>query len=244
MVKPQPETDFTAVYYFFGRHMLIPPPTGKTDKKISGYHYRCYRAGETVPFFWSHNYRKGHAGNLFLTQDAEQPDLILKLRPSFPLTGKIDVLDARDRSLKGVVTRGRKMYDHTEALIGKFVDTRTWKEHLGESVIDAVGGIIFGNGDAPANSDGANSFVLMLDKTPGGALHREQLPFFPDPPRRTKPRPSAKVFKKILPKNIGSALFDITPPAGWKLIVAGQSPIKDSIVLLCGALMTIEISRW
>ena len=234
----------SSVYYYHGRHSFLPSPTAETRKLISGYHYRCFKAGETAPPFRAHNFRKGHAASVFLSEGAPSPDLILKLRKSFPVTGKIDLIDNRNGGTKGVVTRGRKVYDASESLLARFVDPRSWKAHLGESVIDAVGNLVFSGGDAPSQTDGADRFVLVADQTVIGGLSRERLPFFPDPPKRTKPRPMGKVLKKVLPKTVGRALFDITPPLGWKFDVVRDDDFDDTLLLLCAALMVVDIRRW
>lgn len=96
----------------------------------------------------------------------------------------------------------------------------------------------------PAHSDGAGRFLLVADKKTIGAVSRQRLPFFPDPPKRTEPRPIIKAFEKILPEKIGRALFDVSPPLGWKLEVALPAAIDDPMLLLCAALMTIDIRCW
>lgn len=236
-----------SLYYFFGKHTTLPHPSGKAGKSASGYHYRCYRGDGESLLFSSHNYRSGHVGNVFFTDREEsRPDYILKLRPSFPLTGKIDLLEAQSNALHGVVTRGRRFFDGNEQLLGGFKDTRTWKDHLGESAVDAIGNLIFGGADgASADSpSGGTHFVLLSQKRPIGALVREQLPFFPDPPNRTERGAVGKALRKILPDNIGKALIDITPPVGWRLEIRDPADITHPTLLLCAALMVIELSRW
>ncbi|MBT8347523.1 MAG: hypothetical protein HKN76_10050 [Saprospiraceae bacterium] len=50
--------------------------------------------------------------------------------------------------------------------------------------------------------------------------------------------------KKVLPENLGSALFDNTPPAGWKLAIKPEMMPGDVNLLLLSALMVIEINSW
>lgn len=233
-----------AIYYFYGKHAMLPAPKGRSGKTVSGYRYRCYKDGQEKPLFYSHNFRKGHAGSIFFSAEDDPPDLILKLRKSFPISGKIDLVDPRDNGCKGVVTRGHKLYDRSENYIARFRDRRRWKEHIGESVIDAVGNMILGGDSTAAPGGGASDLVLLADKKAVGTLSREALPFFPDPPSRTEPGKAGKLLKKVLPKNIGRALIDITPPLGWKLAIYDASPFTEETLLLCGALMTIEIERW
>jgi hypothetical protein len=245
---PQAESQLnSSVYYFYGKHTSLPHPSGKAGKSASGYHYRCYRGDGDSLLFSSHNYRSGQVGKLFFTDREEsRPDYLLKMRPSFPLTGKIDLLEAQSKALQGVVTRGRKFFDGNEKLLGEFKDTRTWKDHLGESAVDAIGNLIFGGADnASADSQsGGTRFVLLCQNRPIGSLVREQLPFFPDPPTRTERGAVGKALRKILPENIGKALIDITPPVGWRLEVRDPVDVTHPILLLCAALMVIELSRW
>lgn len=233
------------IFYFYGRHELLPKPTRKGSKKKSGYRYRCYQTdGENLKFF-SHNFQTGYLGNIFLTDEAAPSDYTLRMRASFPISGKVDVWNEKKNQMIGIVTRGRKIYDASENLIGKFIDPRSWKEHFGESMVDFVGELVFGGGDSGhGGSDGANAFILSKNKVPLGKLVREQLPFFPDPPRKTEPGRTGKMLKKILPKNIGSAIFDITPPTGWKLELVKDISGTDRMLILLGTLMTVDIRRW
>jgi hypothetical protein len=230
-------------FYIFGKHETLMIP-GSNGKAKAGYYYRCFSASDYSLLFSSYNFRSGKAGYLFFGEEEASPHVTIKLRKSFPLTGKIDIVDNVRKTLQGVVTRGRKFYDHDEQLIGRFADATSWKEHFGESAFDALGQLIFGLGDADSTGSNSNKFGLILGSQPAGQLRREELPFYPDPPTRTGPTATGKMMKKFLPKKIGSALFDNAPPLGWKLEVHKDAMPKDINLLLIATLMTIEINRW
>ena len=231
----------------------IPDPTkaerlhrfygkGRVVGKKHGRWYRGYGADEQVRWT-AQAFRSSQPLTVYLSGDDTRPDLILKLRGSFPLTGKIDVRDATTKALAGVVTRGRKFYDAEERLLGRFDDARSWKEHMGETLIDAAGQLIFGGSEAHSGP-GSDRFVLTVEKRTVGSLTREQLPFFPDPPRRPRFPRAERVLKHLLPRNIGRALLDITPPVGWRLEILEPAAVRDWRLLWCAALMTVELRNW
>jgi len=232
------------IWYFYGETKALPDPGGKSGKTAQGYRYRCYFGEGETRVFVAHAFRKAlGAGIYIMDREERHQQWRLKLRGSFPLTGKIDLIDCRTKALCGIVTRGRKVYDREERLICRFTDTRTWRDHLGGSAVDIAGSILFGDDGAPTAS-GGTSFVLEHQGAAAGALARKQLPFFPDPPKRTEPGRVGKLMKKVLPTNLGQALIDITPPVGWRLEIGAGIEESQRFLILCGALMTIEIQRW
>ena len=228
-------------FYFYRQYKQINVPGIKAKTK-SGYYYRCYRDNEESLLFHSYNFRTGTAGYVFFKDPTGEPDHVIKLRRSFPISGKVDLRIFPTNELKGIVTRGRKFYDAEENRIGRFVDARSWKESFGESTFDAIGQLIFGNVDAPGG--GLSSFGLIINEEPAGYLNRQQLPFFPDPPRRSEPHRLGSIMKKVLPENLGSAIFDITPPTGWQLAIKPEKMLGDESLLLLSTLMVIEINSW
>ena len=231
----------TSTFYFYSRYRQIDVP-GPKDKTKPGHYYRCYQDNEKSLLFHSYNFRTGTAGYVFYDDPGGEPNLVIKLRKSFAISGKVDVRNFKTNELQGIVTRGRKFYDADENRLGRFVDSRSWKESFGESAFDAIGQLIFGNVDAPGG--GLSRFGLIINEQPAGYLDRQQLPFFPDPPRRSKPHRVGSLMKKVLPENLGSALFDITPPTGWALAVKSEMSPEDTNLLLLSTLMVIEINSW
>lgn len=243
MTANDPRAEFQT-YYYYGKSAALPAPGGNIGKTLSGYHYRCYLGNGDTLVFSSHNFRKGHAADIFPHDgEGQKVQYILKLRGSFPLTGKIDLIDTAGGTLCGVITRGGKVFDPDDQLICGFSDTRSWRDHLREGAVDTIGSLIFGSeGDTTAS--GATKMMLMYQGKSAGVLVRQQLPFFPDPPRRTGPGGAGRLLKKILPEKLGSALIDITPPSGWRLEIGTSIAQSHRLLVLCGALMTIEIQRW
>jgi hypothetical protein len=215
---------------------------GRVVGRKYGRWYRCYAADDQVRLT-AQAFRSSQPLQVYLSGNDSRPDLTLKLRRTFPLTGKIDVLDGTTQTLVGVVTRGRKFLDADERLLGRFHDAKSWKEHLAESLIDAAGQMIFGGGDGHV-PPGSDRFALVMDKRTVGSLTREQLPFFPDPPRRPRFPRTERILQRLLPRNLGRAIFALTPPVGWRLDIFEPAAVADWRLLWCAALMTVELRNW
>lgn len=230
-------------YYFHSQYKALPLPD-KDGKTKGGKYYRCYKGSEKVIEFCSFNFRTGTAAFIFNSCSPTTPDYSLRLKKTFPVTGKIDLIEYRTKRHLGQVTRGGKCLDAKGNLVARFIDPTSWKDHFGESAMDIFTQVAFGADSTDAPGGGPNQFGLIYGDLPAGSLVREQLPFFPDPPRRSEPSKVRKVLKKVLPKKFGSALFDISPPSGWKLSLTEKIDPKDSNLLLYCGLMTIEIRSW
>jgi hypothetical protein len=229
-----PDPAASTLHRFYG--------AGRVVGKKYGRQYRGYGADHQVQLTAQAS-RSSQPLQVTFSGSASSPDLALQLRATFPLTGKIDVLVPGTKEVVGVVTRSRKFYDRHERLLGRFTDAMSWKEHLGETLIDAAGQIIFGGADGQP-SPGSDRFALTVDKRTVGSLTREQLPFFPDPPRRPRFPRVERVLQHLLPRKVGKALFGVTPPVGWRLEVFDPTAITDWRLLWCAALMTAELRNW
>jgi hypothetical protein len=122
----------TSKFFFYGRYRQIDVP-GPKDKTKPGHYYRCYQDNEESLLFHSYNFRTGTTGYVFYDNPTGEPDIVIKLRKSFAISGKVDVRNFRTNELQGIVTRGRKFYDAGENRLGRFVDSRSWKESFGVS---------------------------------------------------------------------------------------------------------------
>jgi hypothetical protein len=227
---PQP----VAVFRFYGKCRVVE---GKSAE-----YYRCYDGSHQVSFS-AFAYRSSRPASVFLSGDESRPDQLIKLRKMFPFSGKIDVLDAQTKTPVGLLTRSRKIFDKQERLLGRFHDPTTWKEHLAEGAVDAIGQLIFGG---PDNHGGAStsSYALSVDSKTVGVLKREVLPFFPDPPSRDGPTIGGKILRTILPKKLIDPIIGVSPPLGWTLEIHDTSSIAEMNLILLGAMMTIELRRW
>lgn len=229
---------------------MLPPPAAAfhfhdraaSHQGKSARHYRCFDASQSL-LLEGRSTLIGKAIPLSFQRDLDQPDIQLVFRKSFALSGKIDIVAAENSARIGVTTRSRKLFDADEQLIGRFHDTRSWKQHFGESLLDAIGQLLIGGG-GDSGGNPANLLVFTKEKAPLATLQRSQLPFFPDPPAKTKPGAIGNALKKILPRKLGHALIDITPPIGWTLRLQSDFPDPQLRLLLIASLMAIELNRW
>ncbi len=221
------------IFYFCSGHTKVE---GKSSQR-----YRCFDATENLELT-ANAFRSSRPTSVYF-KDEEEADVEMQIRKSFPFTGKIDIRDARSGSLLGVTTRSRKFFDADGNKIGEFHDSTTWREHLGESLADFIDQVVFDSGPSHT-SNASTGYVYFAEKKPAATLVRQTLPFFPESPKRTEPHPVGKALKKVLPKNLGSALFDITPPLGWKLEILDTEKLPDLKLMLCATLMTLEVRRW
>lgn len=229
----------TRTYYIHGRRESLRQPGGR--KTRPGYHYRCFR--EQTYFLSSYHFRATDAAYIFLREEEERVDLRLKLRKTFPLSGKIDVLQERTETLSGVLSRNGTFYNSREELLGQFVDVRSFRERFGESTLDVVTQIVLGTGDQVVPGGGADRFGLVFRDRPAGCLEYRELPFFPEPTRRRELPQLASVVKKVLPRKMSKQLFTDRPPRGWKLTVDTEYDESEELLILLAALVHLEFDR-
>lgn len=184
----------------------------------------------------------GRQKGLALQLEVTTPDgpLLLKsqLRKTFPFSGKVDVRNP-DETLLAIVTRSHKVLDTDEKELLALKDPTSWKENLAESFVDAIGNVLFsGGGDTPGVSS-RSKYLLTHNQTPCGALTREQLPFFPEPPR--DPGPFSKLARTLLPRK----LSDQAPPYAWCLRYAPPPDLQiPEPIVLNSISMLAELLRW
>ena len=236
---PQPTRD----YFIYGRRESLPVP-GSGKKTKSGFHYRCYVDGGPEPVMTSYNFRAVTAAYIFQHSGRDHPDFLLKQRPTFPMTGKMDLRCAADDHMMGIVTRSRKFFNTREELLGQFTDARSWKERFGESSVDVLSQVVLGTGDQMPPGGHSDRFGLIVGKQPAGSMIYERLPFYPDPPKSEEPGQLAGFVKKVLPSKLERHLFDKRPPRGWKLSVLPDLVPENPLLMLATAIMTLEINRW
>ena len=227
-------------YHFFSRYKLLHNTFSDTQSQPGNY-YRCFEDSGDAILFYSHNFRKQAAGYIFLDQAEGTPELKITLRKSFPISGKVEIRHYHSDTLLGIVTKSRKIYDHEAKLRGRFADSRSFKSQFGESAVDAVGQLIFGN--VEASGGGLSRFGLILDGEPAGYLDRRTLPFYPDSENEKKPKRVGTALKRLLPDSLGKALFESSPPTGWELGVTPSHLPDNPLLLLAATLMTIELNK-
>lgn len=170
--------------------------------------------------------------------DGGEPSILVRLRKSFPLTGKIDIRDARTSVLLGVATRGYRLYDANEQLVAQLSDAvplgARAKRALGEAALD----LAFGSGGDVGGSSPAE-FVLLGSGRRLGRLRRLTLPFFPDPP---PPRSGRAQLVDVLPAGVRRWLD--APPGGWTLEIDDASVAPSEPLLLSFCMMSLELAAW
>lgn len=173
--------------------------------------------------------------------DMERPDVVLRLRKSFPLTGKIDIRDAATDELLGVTTRNYRLYDASEHLLAQFDGGVPLKEWLGQALAEAALDAALGSG-GDGSSQAPHELVLTSGGRALGSLRHVTLPFFPNPVSRREPGAAGKMLRRLLPSRLRRWL-DVTSPRGWALELHSALEI-DERLLLCASMMTVEMRNW
>lgn len=172
-------------------------------------------------------------------EDLEAPDFLMKMRKSFVFSGKVDVFDAEGQCV-GAVGRNGEIFDGEDTLIGRFVSKSSWKDVLGEGMVDLGAQVLLGADSSSGEGNAADQFVLVVDKRPVGTFCRKRLGFYPDPLKVSEPGIVGKLLRTALPKGF----FERKPPMGWFLDLCEASGLGDRRPLLCCAIMYLEIRSW
>ncbi|MDQ8202627.1 hypothetical protein [Pelagicoccus sp. SDUM812003] len=204
---------------------------------VSGEQYRIYDSNQTL-LGRGVGTRKSKALTLQFT-DREPPRCFeLKLRKTFALSGKIDLLDSSGQPL-AIVTRSKKILTPSEQELLQFEDPTPWKDKLKEGIVGGIGDIIFGTGDAAGGSI-VNRYVIASESSPVGTLVKKRLAFYPDPPPQPPSHLLARGLKAVLPRKWTRR----EPPLGWTLTLALEALPLTEDCLLSATAMIIELNRW
>jgi len=165
--------------------------------------------------------------------------LILRRRRSFPLTGKVDVLDMSAHRRIGVVSRSGRYRDAHGRAAGAFRDARTLGDLAKEGLFQTAMEMLLG-GESGSTGSGPTGFVHIVAGKPAGTLGRAALPF---PTSASAERPeSPGLLRKLLPRRLDNALFNPVP-RGWKL-QSTAADVHDPRLRLAAALFAVELSHW
>lgn len=179
-----------------------------------------------------------------VVRHAHHPDavlLILRRRVSFPLTGKIDVLDASGHGRLGVVQRNGAVRDAHGAIVGRFADARSGRRRTAEALVEGLGNaIVGGDGTVPGGSS-ASAYMYLRDGRVVGRLTRGALPF--DVGSDAPPSPVAAGIGRILPRRLRDALLK-RQGSGWRFERDVVPPGDDPRLAVGGALFRVELSHW
>jgi hypothetical protein len=167
--------------------------------------------------------------------------LTLRRRVSFPLTGKVDAIDALTGGRIGVLNRSGRVRDANGSILGRFVDARTLRRRAAMGLVEAVGtALVGGDGSATAASSPAG-FTYTDGRQVIGALSRAPLPF--DTRAAAAPTRLASLVR-LLPMRVRDALAQRLKPKGWRFERATIPPHEDPRLAVAAAILTVELSHW
>jgi hypothetical protein len=180
-----------------------------------------------------------------VVQTAQQPQqvfVLLHRRWLFPLTGQVDVFNARERRL-GVVNRSGRYTAADGRHAGQFRDARTFGERAREGAIVGVLDALLAGEGTTSQLSGPTGFVWLVDSQLMGTLARSRLPFGSEleaagASSTTRAARFAR-FAKRLREFAGPAR-----PDGWKLERLQPTMPTDPRVILAAAIFAIELSHW
>src|SRR5690606_11249793 len=76
------------------------------------------------------------------------PPVDITISRLFPLTGRVDITDARSGARLGITSRLGVVRHPDGRVLGRFRDARTMRSYLGEGVVTIALGIIIGGSDS------------------------------------------------------------------------------------------------
>lgn len=164
----------------------------------------------------------------------------ITIRRLFPLTGRVDITDARSGARLGITSRLGVVRHPDGRVLGRFRDARTMRSYLGEGVLTIVLGIIFGGSD----SDGGTSptgLRWVVDGEDRGELRQSGWPFAPT--REPIPRAERSWIQRLIPERVATVLRRIGEAPCWKLEHDALAP-DDARLTLAAAVVSVELSRW
>jgi hypothetical protein len=175
---------------------------------------------------------------IHLPPTLDVPTLMLRRRRSFPLTGKVDVLDLPAHKRIAVLSRSGRYRDQHGG--GAFRDARSFGDRAKEGIfLAAIEALLGGDGTASTGS-GPSGFVHVVAGKPAGTLGRAPLPFLTG--SQANSSESRNLLRKVMPRRLGDRLFN-PAPRGWKL--ENTLPdAQDPRVRLAAALFAVELSHW
>lgn len=171
--------------------------------------------------------------------ESAAPLLVLRRRRLFPLTGKVDVLEAPSGRRLGLLHRRGRVWDANGTLVGRFADARTFRRMAAESVVEGIGTAIVG-GDATSGRSPDGYTYTQRDRVAGG-LARAPLPF--DVVRASSPAPLIARIARFLPSKFGAAL-EGRRTHGWRFDRSAVRADEDPRLSVAAALFTVELSQW
>lgn len=200
--------------------------------------YRCFDEGQAILF----SARADRFGKPMPVIEEERTVVEIRNRKGYLVNGRTDIQCQDTGQLLGSYSRLGQVCDAANQKIGRWRDGRKWSEEFKENLIDAIGNALLGSGDVPGGVNASRTHLLSRGKEVLAVLRREQLPFFPDPPKSMQPGMFAKLASRIIPGQLGKSLGEVTPPYGWTLSILESS--SDRSLVRYSALIHLEFLRW
>lgn len=189
--------------------------------------------GEALLEMRTHPWRR----EMVVTGASTEPVLVLRRRRSFPLTGKVDVLEGVSRRRIGIVTRSGRFVNGAGARAGWFRDARTLGARTRQALL--IGGLeaVFG-GDSGGVASGSEGYVYVAEGEAIGTLARSRPPF---PRAGETAAPVGGRLRRLLPARMRDWLGG--GPRAWKLERVAADP-NEPLLVIGAALFAIELSHW
>jgi hypothetical protein len=158
--------------------------------------------------------------------------LVLRVRRSFPLTGKTDIVGP-DGSRLGVVHRNGRFSDEA-GTDGWFRDVRTLRGKATESVLSALTALALGG---EAETGGPPGFVCLVGSRPAGTLVRARAPWLEPQKARGEGR-----LRSLLTTSLARFRSAACAESTWKLELTNGESV-DRRMVVAAALYMLESSR-
>ncbi|HSA55496.1 MAG TPA: hypothetical protein VLE53_07315 [Gemmatimonadaceae bacterium] len=175
---------------------------------------------------------------------ADRPNaawLVVRRRRSFPLTGKVDVVDVANAARIGILNRSGRVRNARGALLGRFADARSGKRRVVESLVEGVGNAIVGGDSTGSMAASTREYTYAREGRVIGRLTRGRPPFAVAPARSSS-SPLSRV-AHLLPARLRAALLD-AQPSGWEFVREETVADDDPRLPVAAALFVVELSHW
>jgi hypothetical protein len=168
--------------------------------------------------------------------DERRRILLLRRRMSFPLTGRVDILDPVAGRRIGEVRRSGAFRD-AAGMTGRFRNARSARSRAAEGAIATVFEVAMG-GEGATELSGASGWVLDVNGRRAGSLSIARPPWL-----ATEAPPPGSSLTARFSARLASLRASMRPEQSWRLerepAVSG-----DPRVHIAAALFMIELSRW
>jgi hypothetical protein len=162
------------------------------------------------------------------------PAFAIRRRRSFPVSGKVDIVEMPVRRRIGIVTRGGRIVGADGRVAARLRDARKLGEKAGEAAyLTVLEALLGGEGNSVAS--GPSGYVYVVGEAPVGTLARAKPPF--ESGNEAGP---ARGLKRLVPARLRDRARS---DRAWKLERPAGDP-NDPVLIVAAALFAVEISHW